>query len=79
MFRSLRAPLIGAVLLLVPATTMADQAVSVGGALALLNKPGAPANDAALEKDYRAEFARRFLLVTGDTVDEWMRNYPQLF
>jgi hypothetical protein len=56
------------------------QAVKSGKIAAMvLNKPGAPANDAAREKDYRAEFARRFFLVTAETVDEWMRNYPQLF
>ena len=42
MFRRLWAPLIGAAVLLAPATATADQAVQVGGALALLNKPGAP-------------------------------------
>jgi hypothetical protein len=42
MFRRFWAPLIGAAMLLAPATAMADQAVQVGGALALLNKPGAP-------------------------------------
>jgi hypothetical protein len=42
MFRRFWAPLIGAAMLLAPAAAMADQAVQVGGALALLNKPGAP-------------------------------------
>jgi putative intracellular protease/amidase len=41
MVRRLRALILGAVLL-APTNAVADQAVSVGGALALLNKPGAP-------------------------------------
>ncbi len=60
--------------------TAIRSAVKSGQIAALvLNKPGAPAEDAPREKDRQAEFARRFLLVTPETVDELMRAYPKLF
>jgi hypothetical protein len=45
----------------------------------VLNKPGAPPEDRPLGKDLQAEFDQRFLLVTADNVDEYLRAYPQAF
>jgi hypothetical protein len=46
---------------------------------AVLNKPGAPPETAALARDYRAEFDTRFLLVTARNLDEVVRAYPRAF
>ncbi len=48
-------------------------------AAAVLNRPGVSGNPTAIEREYRAEFERRFLLVTKENVDELMRAFPQLF
>ncbi len=44
----------------------------------ILNKPGAPA-ERPMSRDARMEFDERFLLVTPETVDEYVRLYPRLF
>jgi hypothetical protein len=45
----------------------------------VLPKPGAPQDDANLSSDLRLEFARRFVLVTAENVDQMMQTYPTLF
>ena len=46
---------------------------------AVLNKPGAPPESEAAVTDPKAEFARRFLLVTKDNIDRLLQTYPQVF
>ena len=46
---------------------------------AVINRPGAPPENAPPEGDYKAEFARRFLLVTQENIDQLLQSYPQLF
>lgn len=48
-------------------------------AAAVINRPGAPADEKPSREDYRDEFNRRFLLVTKESVDELLRTHPQLF
>jgi hypothetical protein len=48
-------------------------------AAVVLNRPGAPAEQAAPERDYRAEFERRFLLLTTENLPTVLQLYPQLF
>jgi hypothetical protein len=48
-------------------------------AATVLNKPGAPAEDIPIGRDTKAEFERRYLLVTADTIDSLIKAYPQLF
>jgi hypothetical protein len=45
----------------------------------VLNKPGAPPEDQPLGKDLKMEFDQRFLLVTPESVDRYLRAYPRLF
>ncbi len=45
----------------------------------VLNKPGAPSEDQPLGHDRKMEFERRFLLVTPETVEQYLRAYPRLF
>lgn len=45
----------------------------------VLNKPGAPLEQAPLGKDRKAEFERRFILVTPDNIEQILKDYPQLF
>ncbi len=60
--------------------TAVTQAFRQGKILAaVLNRPGAPPEDASPEKNYQAEFARRFLLLTEDNLDQIVQLYPQLF
>lgn len=46
---------------------------------AILNKPGAPPDSESASQDHRAEFARRFLLVTKESIDRLLQTYPQIF
>lgn len=56
------------------------KAVKSGRLLAfVLPKRGAPASDAPLTKDWKAEFERRFVLVTADNVEQVVGNSPELF
>jgi hypothetical protein len=56
------------------------QAVHVGKIAAMiLNKPGAPPEDQPLGRDLKMEFEQRFLLVTPETVDQYLKAYPRLF
>jgi hypothetical protein len=48
-------------------------------AAAVLNKPGAPPDEQRLGSDPQAEFDLRFLLVTPETVDQYLKAYPKLF
>jgi len=48
-------------------------------AAAVINRPGSPAEDEPVAKDYHTEFDRRFVLVTRDNIDQLLRSYPQLF
>jgi hypothetical protein len=45
----------------------------------VINKPGAPPEDQPLGKDLQMEFDQRFLLVTPETLDQYLRAYPKLF
>jgi len=45
----------------------------------VLNRPGAPPQSAAPVGDARAEFNRRFLLVTPENCEAALRQYPGLF
>ncbi len=45
----------------------------------VLNRPGAPPEDAPPERNYPAEFARRFLLLTEENLDQVLQIYPQIF
>jgi|YelNatPaOPRAMG01_1025707.scaffolds.fasta_scaffold00775_20 hypothetical protein len=56
------------------------QAVHQGKLAAfVLHRPGAPPEQASWAKDARAEFERRFILVTPQNVDEIVATYPQWF
>ena len=44
----------------------------------ILNKPGAPPEDQPLGRDLKMEFDRRFLLITAETVDHYLKEYPKL-
>jgi len=48
-------------------------------AAAVVGRPGAPPEDVAPEGDYKAEFGRRFLLVTDENIDELLQTNPKLF
>ena len=45
----------------------------------VLNKHGAPPEQASFTGSWKTEFDRRFLLVTSENFDEMVRQYPQLF
>lgn len=45
----------------------------------VLPKPGAPASDATAGKDWKAEFAKRFVLVTAENVEQVVATSPELF
>ena len=45
----------------------------------VLARPGAPGDDTAPGRDWKAEFEKRFLLVTSENVDQVMRAYPRVF
>lgn len=45
----------------------------------VLPKPGGPASDAPVGKDWKAEFAKRFILVTAENVEQVVATSPQLF
>jgi hypothetical protein len=45
----------------------------------VLNKPGAPPDDQPLSRDPKMEFTLRFLLVTAENVDQYLKAYPRLF
>ena len=45
----------------------------------VLPKPGAPASDASVGKDWKAEFAKRFVLVTTANVEQVVATSPELF
>lgn len=60
--------------------TAIRQAVLTGKIAAMiLNKPGAPPEDQPLGRDLKMEFDQRFLLLTAETVDQYLRAYPRLF
>jgi hypothetical protein len=61
-------------------STAVENAVKSGKLTAfVLRKPGAPQDDSDVASDLRAEFARRFVLVTAKNVEEVMRTYPARF
>lgn len=45
----------------------------------VLNKPDAPASDAAMGGDWKKEFEKRFLLCTAENIEQVIQSYPQLF
>lgn len=48
-------------------------------AAAVMDKPDAPQNSAENPGPYQEEFAKRYLLVTPETVDTMMQSYPRSF
>jgi hypothetical protein len=46
---------------------------------AVLNRPGAPPESAALERDHDAEFKQHFVLVTAENLEAVLAIYPGLF
>ena len=48
-------------------------------AAAITKKPGSPSEGAPMEEEVGIAFAKRFLLVTSETVDDLIGKYPQLF
>lgn len=46
---------------------------------AVVNKPNAPEAGSSLSSDYRAEFERRFLLVTPENAESHLQQFPFLF
>jgi hypothetical protein len=48
-------------------------------AAAVLSRPGGPSGTESLDSDYRTEFARRFLLVTPENIEELMSAFPERF
>jgi hypothetical protein len=42
-------------------------------------RPGAPGDDTTPGRDWKAEFEKRFLLVTAENVDQVTQAYPRLF
>ena len=45
----------------------------------VLTRPGAPDDETAPGKDWKAEFEKRFLLVTAENVEQVMQAHPELF
>ena len=45
----------------------------------VLARPGAPENQPAADSTFGTEFAKRFVLVTSENVDQAMQAFPQLF
>jgi hypothetical protein len=45
----------------------------------VLNKPGAPPEGARVSGGWKAEFEKRFVLVTSENFEERVKQYPQLF
>jgi hypothetical protein len=48
-------------------------------AAAVVNKPGAPSEDQPVAGDLKMEFDLRFLLVTPENIDQYLKAYPHLF
>jgi hypothetical protein len=48
-------------------------------AAAVIDKPGAPPDEVPDTGDLKAEFERRFILVTAENIDEVLKSYPRLF
>ena len=65
---------------MVGGTAAVVQAVKSGKLLAfVLRKPGGPGDDTPAGKDFEAEFARRFVLVTRESVEQVIQEQPGLF
>ena len=45
----------------------------------VLNKPGAPPEQERFSGSWKAEFERRFVLVTSENFEQMLREYPQAF
>ena len=72
--------------LLLPDLRMVGDAAAIQSAVKaeklavfVLNKPGAPPEQSRLSDDRQAEFERRYILVTPETIDQVLQSYPQLF
>jgi hypothetical protein len=72
--------------LLLPDLKIAGDAAAVKSALKsgklaafVLARPGAPGDDTTPGRDWRAEFEKRFLLVTAQNVEQVMQAHPGLF
>ena len=48
-------------------------------AAAVMNRPGVNAEEDVVDRDYRVEFGRRFVLVTKENIDQLLRSFPQAF
>jgi hypothetical protein len=58
----------------------AKSAMKSGKLLAfVLARPGAPGDDTTPGRDWKAEFEKRFLLVTAENVEQVVQAYPGLF
>ncbi len=61
-------------------TAAVAQAMKSGKLLAfVLHKPGGPGDDTPAGSDFEAEFAKRFVLVTRENVEQVIREHPGLF
>jgi hypothetical protein len=72
--------------LLLPDLRLVGDAIAVAAAFksgkiiaAVLNRPGAPTESVAMQRDFRAEFEARFLLVTATNIDDLIQVFPNLF
>jgi len=61
-------------------TAAVVQAVKSGKLPAfVLRKPGGPGDDLPVGRDFQAEFAKRFVLVTRENVEQMIQDHPGLF
>jgi len=72
--------------LLLPDLKVIGDAVAVIGAMKsgklaafVLVRPGAPGDDTTPGRDLKAEFEKRFLLVTAENVEQVLQAHPKLF
>jgi hypothetical protein len=57
-----------------------QRAVKSGKVIAaVVNKPGAPPESVPITGELKEEFAKRFLLVTNENIDQLVQTHPQLF
>lgn len=61
------------------ANAIADAFTSGKILAAVLNRPGAPSETSGIERDFRAEFEARFLLVTATNIEDLIQVFPALF
>jgi len=81
-----RAPAAPAFALLLPDLRMVGDTAAVVQAMKsgklpafVLRQPGGPGDDTPVGKDFQAEFAKRFVLVTRENVEQVIQEHPGLF